>query len=98
MSDLTDLKDYLEDAGQWDDVQLQAALDAEDAAQRARCRVPDVRPADLKQAWFRRVSRNLAMRKAPLGLQVGEVETTRVGSQDPEVRRIEGPYRRVVIG
>lgn len=55
-------------------------------------------PSDLAEALKRRVARNLAMRSLPLGVQSDELGATRVGSVDPEVRRLEGPYRRLAVG
>lgn len=76
---------------------IQSAYDAEVADQSHRCRV-DPYNAALAGALIRRVSRSLAMRNLPLGLLQDESGSTRVGSTDPEVRRLEGPYRKVVVG
>lgn len=102
--DLAAVKAYLGADSSWDDAVVSAALAAEQAAQAARCRVPlpaDSWPADLTEALLRRVARNLAMRALPLGLSTSIAEaavaTTRVGS-DPEIRRLEAPYRRLVLG
>lgn len=100
--DVAALKAYLGPlaTGKTDQV-LQSALSAETSAQAARCRVP-VDPAafpdDLAEALCRRVARNLAMRNLPLGVQVDEMTSTRIGSSDPEVRRLEAPYRKLVVG
>jgi len=77
------------------------ALEAETAAQARACRVPAPDaywPADLAEALCRRVARNLAMRNLPLAVQMSEMGGTRIGSIDPEVRRLEAPYRKVVLG
>lgn len=101
MSDLTpaEVIDYIGDTS-WTDTQIQGAIDAEAAAQAAACRIPDPVPADLLEALKRRVARNLAMRGLPLAVLQGDAE---VGSsilpgRDPEVRRLEGPHRKWVIG
>lgn len=96
---LDDVKDYLGDHS-WDDEELQSALDAEEAAQAARCRIPDPTSADLDEALKRRVARNLAMRQIPLAVPQGsaEVGPSFIPGNDPEVRRLEAPYRRLVIG
>ncbi len=39
------------------------------------------------------MSRNLAMRKVPLGVAVSEIEATRIGAIDPEIKRLEGPHK-----
>lgn len=95
---VADIKSYLGDAAaQWGDPELTSVLAAEVAAQTSRCRTVDPRPADLDEALKRRVGRNLAMRKLPLGIVQSEVEGTRVGA-DPEIKRLEAPYRKLVVG
>lgn len=73
------------------------AYEAERADQANRCRI-DPYAVPLAEALHRRVARNLAMRNVPLGVVMDEAGGTRIGSADPEVRRLEGAYRRVVIG
>lgn len=97
-------KTYLGSEHSWTDPQITEALVAEKAAQANACKVPldsEAWPWDLAEALKRRVLRNLTMRSLPLGLQTSmsemAVATTRVGS-DPEVRRLEAPYRRLVVG
>lgn len=83
------------------DADVQDALDAETAAQAARCRVDDPAPPDLDQALKRRVACNLARRGLPLAVLQGDAESGRtdfVPGRDPEVRRLEAPYRRLVMG
>lgn len=103
--DLAAVLVYLDDqATGWDDAVISAALAAETAAQARVCRVPSEGdyPADLKEALFRRVTHNLAMRPLHLGLQAamteGYVAQTRVGGTDAEVRRLEAPHRKLVVG
>jgi hypothetical protein len=81
------------------------AYAAEKAAQRSVCKVPadDVAwPADLAEALCRRVAANLAVRKNPLSIETtaSEFGTSmfRVGGRDAEVRRLEAPYRKRVVG
>jgi hypothetical protein len=100
MPTVDELRDYLGDTSHDNDT-LTAALAAEAAAQRARCTVPAVYPADLREALLRRVARNLAARSVPVASFSafdGGVTSTRVPSSDPEVRRLEAPYRRMVVG
>jgi hypothetical protein len=82
--------------------QIQDALTAEAAAQARRVRYPDGPYPDLDEALKRRVQRNLAMRPLPLAVMPGNVDTGaaafRPGGSDPEIRRLEGPYRRLVAG
>jgi hypothetical protein len=56
----------------------------------------------LLEALCRRVAHNLAVRALPLGLQAtigdGAALATRVGGTDAEVRRLEAPYRKLVVG
>lgn len=76
------------------------ALAAERAAQRARCGEREPYPPDLRQALLRRVQRNLAMRRLPLAVNFGDADggPLVLPGRDPEVRRLENPYRRLVVG
>lgn len=77
---------------------VEEAYAAELAAQVAACRTSPY-GADLGEALKRRVMTNLARRALPLGTQPnGELGSTAVGTYDPEVRRLERPYRRLVVG
>lgn len=94
---------YLESSGlttSWEHGQIEGALAAEKAAQARVCTVPgddDDWPADLAEALLRRVARNLALRKLPLGIAASEIEATRVAGTDVEVRRLESGHRRWVV-
>lgn len=107
--DIDDVQSYLGDTS-WTDTEVQAALDAELAAQQAVVRpgyflaadedgVRDY-PADLAEALKRRVARNLAMRGVPLSVNQGDADTAPafVPRTDPEIRRLEAPYRRLAVG
>lgn len=96
---LAQVKDYLKDAATgWSDPQIQAALDAEAAAQARVCRIGAVYPPDLAEALKRRVRRNLAMRGIPLGVQNSpDGGPVRVG-RDPEIRRLEAPFPKLKVG
>ena len=74
------------------------AIKAETLAQSRVCKIPTEVPDDLREALLRRVVRNLAMRALPLGVQADEMGGIRLGSNDPEVRRLEGPFRRRTVG
>jgi hypothetical protein len=97
-----DVREYLESSGlsiSWDRHEIERALEAEACAQGRVCRVPqsdDEWPDDLAQALLRRVARNFALRKLPLGIAASEIETRITGS-DIEVRRLEAPHRRWVV-
>ncbi|MFT4189847.1 MAG: hypothetical protein QM621_14880 [Aeromicrobium sp.] len=96
--DLAAVKEYLGPlAANQSDTAVGGALAAETAAQASACRVVPYAPP-LAEALLRRVSRNLAMRGLPLGVMSDEMGSTRVGGNDPEVRRLEGPYRKRVCG
>lgn len=109
---LTTVKAYLAAAdaqASWDDDAVQAALDAETSDQASRCRIPTDPdtgvvnyPPALVEALCRRVAHNLAVRALPLGVQATITDAaalnTYVGGTDAEVRRLEAPYRRLVIG
>lgn len=85
----------------WTDADITSALDSEAAAQRAVCRVPAAYPADLGEALKRRVAVNLARRPLALGMTQGDADTGTANylpGSDPEVRRLEGPWRRLVGG
>ena len=85
--------------------QIADALQAETANQSARVTFPtdyDDNPLpvpDLDQALKRRVVRNLAMRELPTAMLQGDAQVgpVRIVGQDPEVRRLEAPYRTWVI-
>jgi len=101
MPDVDDVAVYLrESAASWATEDLQDALDAEAAAQRAVCRVGAVYPDDLRQALLRRTQRNLAMRQLPLAVPQGDAEMSSpvLPGRDPEVRRYEAPHRKLVVG
>ncbi|SCF06514.1 hypothetical protein [Micromonospora mirobrigensis] len=96
-----DVAAYLrESAASWSTDDLQDALDAESAAQRSVCRVGAVYPDDLRQALLRRVQRNLSMRQLPLAVLTGDADTgaSILPGRDPEVRRLEAPHRKLVMG
>lgn len=102
---LSDVKTYLgEAAARWSDPELQAALDTETQAQIETCRIPtdpfnDVYPVTLGEALKRRVQRNLALRALPLAVLQGDAQGggMYLPSKDVEVRRLEAPYRKLVV-
>jgi hypothetical protein len=75
------------------------ALATESAAQRAICNVGAVYPDDLRGALYRRVARNLAMKKLPVAVLRGDGEggDTVLPGNDPEVKRLERPHRKVIL-
>lgn len=96
---------YLGESTEYDAEEISSAFEAEKAAQAAVCRVPDDDadwPADLIQALMRRITHNLAVRGNALGVQNIDtafgVSALRVGGTDAEVRRLEAPHRRLVVG
>ncbi len=92
-----EVAEYLGNGLSADDVE--DALMAEEAAQAARCETfKYAGNLDLREALMRRVARNLALRNLPLGVQADEGGGVRIGSSDPEVRRLEAPYRRLPVG
>ena len=77
-------------------------------AQAMVCRLPDLPepdvdvelPALLAQALYRRVRVAVARDQVPLGylgLDQSEYGPARMGSRDPEVLRLEAPYRIPVV-
>ncbi|MFJ8685059.1 phage tail protein [Micromonospora wenchangensis] len=95
-----DVLDYLDGENSYPVEVVEAALTAEIAAQSRVCRVPTEYPADLAEALCRRVVRNLAMRRLPLAVPTGDSEggPAVLPGRDPEVRRLEAPWRRLVVG
>lgn len=105
VGDLPTIADWQEYAGgdlefAWTDPEIAQALAAEAAAQRARLRPSAVLTDDVREALFRRVTCNLARRRLPLGVQAGDSDAgpVMIPLRDPEVRRLEAPYRRMAFG
>jgi hypothetical protein len=112
--DLAACKAYLriDPANTTRDTEIASALATEIAAQRKAVRAaafgvdpaapaaPVAYPTDLAEAVCRRVARNLALRGIPLAVLQGDTETgpTVLPGRDPEVRRLEAPYRRLPAG
>lgn len=100
---VADVQDYLSGAGlssAWSEAEIEVALIAESKAQSRRCSVPTGSTGwdeDLLEALKRRVLRNLAMRRLPLGISESEVSgtATRLGATDPEIRRLEAYFLRM---
>lgn len=96
---ITDVRAYLGETSATNET-LAAVLLAEQFAQARRCRV-DPFPPDLREALLRRVARNLAARAVPVTSFTsfdGGGTATRVPSTDPEIVRLEAPYRRLICG
>lgn len=104
MTDIPDAAACRKYAGQaaasWTDAQVDGALAAEQVAQANRCKIPTgpVWPADLAEALMRRVLRNIAMRGLALGVQSYDGGGVYIGARDPEITRLEAPYRRRPVG
>jgi hypothetical protein len=66
------------------------------------CRVPAAYPRPLLQALLRRGARAMALKNMPLGVQNTITDAgpsaVRVGFSDPEIRRLEAPWRRRAVG
>lgn len=94
-----DVKDYvLPDVLSHTDETIQGALDTEASAQRKRCRVGAVLSPDLREALMRRVVVNLGKRVQRDTFAPDEnAGVVPIPFGDPEIRRLEGPYRKVVI-
>lgn len=89
------------------DDEIERAIGAEEAHQARVCSVPAVADVTapaiaarevLKEALLRRVVVNLARRTLPLGMQMNDVGAARLSTNDPEVRRLEAPFRKLVVG
>ena len=97
-----ELRVYL-GASSYTDQQLQSALSAEFKAQGRVVRQPAIDAVwdeDLAEALCRRVARNLAMRGIPLAMFSGDQELGGLvpPNRDPEVRRLEGPFKKLKSG
>lgn len=79
------------------DAEVRDTYLAEVAAQGRACRT-EAYTDDLAAALVRRVRRARAMASVPLGVVLDDAGATRLGYNDPEIRRLEGPYRRLVVG
>jgi hypothetical protein len=99
LPDISELDTYLGANGASDD-ELQEALDAQAAAQRARCRMPATYDADLRSALLRRCARHLALKRIPLAMLGADSEAgpTTVPGRDPLVRELEGPWLKLGMG
>lgn len=100
-----DVDDYLQSGSgdhSWTDDDMAGALATEEAAQRRVCRVKAVYPADLREALLRRVQRNLALRGNALAMFRGDSDAgdpqAFLPGNDPEVRRLERPHRKLMFG
>lgn len=64
--------------------------------------IPQPYPLDLSEALCRRVHHNLALRALPLSIQTTITDVgasaVRLNGTDPEVIRLERPYRRMAVG
>lgn len=97
MNTLPTLAEVADVLGRIPDLSLEIAYDAEVESQ-AQCCLTDDYNAALAAALVRRVARAIAIQNLPLGVVQDDLTgTTRVGGTDPEVRRLEAPYRKYSI-
>jgi hypothetical protein len=82
----------------WSVQEVNRALAAERSAQARRCRIPATYPPDLRQALLRRVQRALALSQQPRIAGFDDGEAPILPTNDPEVRRLESPYKKVILG
>lgn len=100
----TDVRDYADDSeniGEWEDADIQAVLDSEASQQRARLDIGAVFTPDLFEALVRRTVLALNRRSK---LNAGDFSTGVLNGEsqafipnDPEIRRLEAPYKKVVL-
>lgn len=99
--DLATVRAYLRvPATALSDEDLTRVMDATYGDQVARCAWPGEYPAELEQAWLRRVQREVAARNIPLGmvgLDAAEYGPTRLPYLDSVVEEHERPWRRQVL-
>lgn len=87
------------------DEELADVLAGEIELQAKVCAIPepdvdpdvDTFPVSLRNALFRRVARALSIKANLTGVQVGDAGVTYLPSNDPEVRRLERPFRLEVF-
>lgn len=94
-----EIREYLGGTSETDQTLLNA-LAAERVDQANKCRIDNYTEA-LREALLRRVARNLAARRVPVATMTsfdGGATSTRVPRTDPEILRLEGPYRRNPVG
>lgn len=94
------LREYLGTGNvRYSDAELQRAFEVEATAQSKAVTYPDPITPDLVEALYRRVHRQIALRQYPTGTDQltsdGGVAIVRFGSSDPEIRRLESPYRKL---
>ena len=91
-----------EDLAAWDDTEIEGALATETLNQARVCDVPANYPADLAEALCRRTVLNLARRRHLIdgdnATDDAVIPAPPPLSRDPEVRRLEAPHRRLVMG
>lgn len=102
-----DVREYVKDEGNesWTDEDLEYTLNSEYSQQQAKCRAgfftdTTTYTEDLRQALLRRCQRALALRPIALNAQVGPEGDVRVIPRtfDPEINRLEAPYRSLPVG
>lgn len=103
MPDLDAVTEFLgAEAASWTAEEMNDALDAETAAQRRICNVPAAYPPDLRSALLRRVALYLRRkRELTEGRQPSadaDFNPTATPAGDRDVRRWEGPFRKLVFG
>lgn len=102
MAFIDDLKVYLGPAAaQYTDPVLASVIASEASAQATRVQSQYLMFEDVLEALKRRCQRALALRALPLGLTDASGDSgdrAYVPGQDAEIRRMEAPYRRIVVG
>lgn len=100
MITVDDVREYDRSLTGHSDAAIQGAINTETVAQAGKCLIPDPVPYDLDEALCRRVVCNLARRKLPLAMLQGDADRgpTFLPGNDPEVRRLEAPHRKLVCG
>jgi hypothetical protein len=90
------------DLAAWEDETITETLATETLNQARMCDVPAAYPDDLREALVRRAVLNLARRRHLVDDGATGDDTMipppPPPSRDPEVRRLEGPHRRLVMG
>ena len=108
MAILDDVKAYLASIGvttgagtRYTDAVLNQVITTELAAQSRKCDGAGGLYPDLNEALCRRVYVNLSKRALGLGLTEAsgdaDVSRFRVSSRDPEITRLEAPYRKASV-
>lgn len=104
MPTVDDVRNYADNSqsiGDWDDEDIQSVLDSEASQQRSRCDIGAIYPPDLFEALCRRtvlgLNRRSQLNAGDFAVGIAGTENQAFIPNDPEIRRLETPYKKVVM-